>query len=203
MKILIIDDDLVDRKRLKRYLKESIFLQSSEISESVDLANGLKSIQNDEFDCILLDFSLPDGDGLNFLKELHEQKIKCPPIIMQTVLDDEETGMKLIEAGAQDYLVKGKFDSNLLTRTIRYAIERYKLIQQKEQTVRELQNALSQVKKLEGIIPICSMCKKVRDDKGFWEQVEDYIYHHTDVLFSHSLCPDCMKEYKKREGIPD
>ncbi len=57
----------------------------------------------------------------------------------------------------------------------------------------ELEVALSEVKTLRGYLPICSMCKKIRDDKGYWNQVESYISQHTDVLFSHSLCPDCAK----------
>ncbi len=57
----------------------------------------------------------------------------------------------------------------------------------------ELEIALSEVKTLRGYLPICSMCKKIRDDKGYWNQVESYISQHTDVLFSHSLCPDCAK----------
>jgi GAF domain-containing protein len=58
----------------------------------------------------------------------------------------------------------------------------------------ELELALSEVKTLRGYLPICALCKKIRDDKGYWNQVETYISKHTDVLFSHSLCPDCAKK---------
>ncbi|MGC8603501.1 MAG: response regulator, partial [Desulfomonilaceae bacterium] len=58
----------------------------------------------------------------------------------------------------------------------------------------ELQHALAQVKKLSGFIPICASCKKIRDDKGYWRQVEEYIRDHSEALFSHSICPDCMKK---------
>lgn len=56
----------------------------------------------------------------------------------------------------------------------------------------ELQNALAEIKTLRGILPICTSCKKIRNDKGFWERVEAYISHRTDAQFSHSICPDCM-----------
>lgn len=59
---------------------------------------------------------------------------------------------------------------------------------------KELQIALSEIKELRGILPICSFCKKIRNDKGCWEQIEVYIHNHTDADFSHSICPDCLKK---------
>ena len=59
----------------------------------------------------------------------------------------------------------------------------------------KLQRASEEIKTLEGIVPICSFCKKVRDDKGYWEQVEVYVSKHSHADFSHSICPDCLKEH--------
>lgn len=59
----------------------------------------------------------------------------------------------------------------------------------------ELNDALAKVKTLKGILPICSHCKKIRDDEGYWRQIEQYIGQYTDAFFSHSICPDCMKKY--------
>jgi len=59
----------------------------------------------------------------------------------------------------------------------------------------ELQNALDEVKTLSGLIPICAHCKNIRDDKGYWTSVEQYISTHTDIDFSHAICPDCVKEH--------
>ncbi len=72
--------------------------------------------------------------------------------------------------------------------------ERKRIEEAKEHLILELQNALAQVKKLSGFIPICASCKKIRDDKGYWRQVEEYIRDHSEALFSHSMCPDCMKK---------
>jgi hypothetical protein len=58
----------------------------------------------------------------------------------------------------------------------------------------ELEEAMNNIKVLKGLIPICASCKKVRDDSGFWRQVEDYISHHSEAQFSHGICPDCMKK---------
>ena len=65
---------------------------------------------------------------------------------------------------------------------------------EKERLISELQKALNEVKTLSGLIPICANCKKVRDDKGYWSQIESYIHKHSNADFSHSICPDCAKE---------
>ncbi|OGR90747.1 MAG: hypothetical protein A2V88_07935 [Elusimicrobia bacterium RBG_16_66_12] len=65
---------------------------------------------------------------------------------------------------------------------------------EREKLVGELRGALAQVKLLSGFIPICSSCKKIRDDKGYWETVEKYVTQHSDARFSHGLCPDCGKK---------
>ncbi|MBN1398611.1 MAG: hypothetical protein JXA06_11315, partial [Bacteroidetes bacterium] len=65
---------------------------------------------------------------------------------------------------------------------------------EKEKLISELQDALAKVKKLSGLIPICSSCKKIRDDKGYWNQLEKYLLEHSDATLSHGLCPDCAKK---------
>ena len=65
------------------------------------------------------------------------------------------------------------------------------LISEKE----KLEEAISKIKTLSGLLPICSHCKKIRDDKGYWNQVESYIHEHTDAVFSHGICPDCAKKH--------
>jgi hypothetical protein len=71
--------------------------------------------------------------------------------------------------------------------------ERKRTEEEKETLILELQNALTQVKKLSGFLPICASCKKIRDDKGYWRQVEEYVREHSEAEFSHSICPDCMR----------
>ena len=61
--------------------------------------------------------------------------------------------------------------------------------------INELQSALAEVRTLKGIVPICAGCKKIRDDKGFWEQVETYVQKHTEAKFSHGFCPECVEKY--------
>jgi len=67
--------------------------------------------------------------------------------------------------------------------------------EQREELIEALQKALSEVKTLRGFLPICSYCKKIRDDKGYWSQIESYIHEHSDAEFSHGICPECAKKY--------
>lgn len=61
----------------------------------------------------------------------------------------------------------------------------------------QLRQALSEIKQLRGILPICSACKKIRDDQGYWQQIESYVQEHSEALFSHGICPDCMDRLYK------
>ena len=73
--------------------------------------------------------------------------------------------------------------------------ERKRTEEEWERLIHELQEALAKIKKLSGFLPICASCKKVRDDKGYWNQIESYLLEHSEAEFSHCLCPDCMKKF--------
>jgi hypothetical protein len=79
---------------------------------------------------------------------------------------------------------------------------RVKAEEEREKLIGELQNALAEVKTLSGLLPICSQCKKVRDDSGYWNQIEAYISRNSDASFSHGYCPDCLRQIYKNAGIP-
>ncbi len=78
--------------------------------------------------------------------------------------------------------------------------DRKRLEEEKDKIVVDLQQALSEVKKLSGFLPICASCKKIRNDKGYWQQVEEYISGHSEALFSHSICPDCLRKLYPEEA---
>lgn len=86
--------------------------------------------------------------------------------------------------GGREYLVENFIDIT----------ERKRLEKERESLIQALQEALARVKALSGMLPICASCKKIRDDKGYWNQLEIYISEHSDALFSHGLCPDCLKK---------
>ncbi|MEJ2588582.1 MAG: PAS domain S-box protein [Deltaproteobacteria bacterium] len=79
-------------------------------------------------------------------------------------------------------------------RGIAHEVTERKLAEEERETLlKELQSALAEVKRLSGLLPICAHCKKIRDDKGYWNAIEDYIKNHSDAEFSHSICPECAK----------
>ncbi len=126
LKILIIDDDKADRMEVRRNL-ERVDHTRFEIEEAVDRKSGIAALQKQRFDCLLLDYRLPDADGMDVLRQLVSDMDSCPPIIMLTVVDDEDIGIRAVSEGAQDYLIKGRTDGSLLSRSIRYALERKKI----------------------------------------------------------------------------
>lgn len=85
--------------------------------------------------------------------------------------------------------------------------QRKKMELENKSLIKELQDAISKVKTLSGLLPICSHCKKIRDDEGYWNQIEDYIHKHSDVDFSHGICPECLEklypQIRRRKGPPN
>ncbi|MGE5894839.1 MAG: response regulator [bacterium] len=188
MKALLIEDNPDDVLLLREYLRTAdgnrFTLESAE-----DLASGLDCLSRGGIDVVLLDLSLPDSCGLETFVSVHE-RAPMAPILLLTGLDDEDLAIKAVQMGAQDYLVKGRVDGNLLIRAMRYAIERNKLLH-------ELKEALAKIKTLRGLIPICAWCRKIRDDEGYWNMIETYISKHTEANFTHGICPECMAKLKE------
>ena len=156
------------------------------------LAGAWQRLAAGGIDAVLLDLTLPDSTGFATLGKTHEKFSKVPLVVL-TGLDDEALGLQLVQAGAQDYLPKGQVTPPLLARTLRYAIERKHTLVERERLLAELQAALTEVKTLSGLIPMCANCKKIRDDTGYWNQVESYIAARTDASFTHGICPECAK----------
>ena len=90
------------------------------------------------------------------------------------------------------YIVK-PFAERELEITISIALYRHQIDKEKDRLLTDLQHALAQVKSLSGMLPICCRCKRVRDDQGDWQQIEDYIRQHSEADFTHGYCPECAK----------
>ena len=126
IKVLLIEDNPQDLRLIKEMLSE-VNNPSFELIGADRLEDGLKLLLNDDFDILLLDLSLPDSTGLDTFASVYDQAPEIPIIIL-TGFDDEDTAIKAVREGAQDYMVKGQVNSLLLSRSISYAIER-KLIE--------------------------------------------------------------------------
>lgn len=142
LKILIVEDDLVDRKSLQRLLSKSA-LPISDIQSTDCLAAALGLLDKEQFDVVFLDLGLPDSQGIESFVEIHA-KTPSVPVIVISGLGDEETAVMAVKKGVQDYFVKGQIDSNLLTRAVRYAIERKrisKILDEKQKNIEAIFDA--------------------------------------------------------------
>ena len=191
LRLLIIEDDKEDAYLIREMLAD--VRGEVKVFQAERLASALEQLAQEPMSLVLLDLGLPDSQGIETLRTL-VTRMPSLPVIVLTGLRDREFGIMAIQEGAQDFLVKGQINADLLSRAIAYALERKKLENEKHQLIEELQEALAKVKTLSGMLPICSSCKQIRDDKGYWNQVDTYIHEHADVEFSHALCPDCAKK---------
>lgn len=121
-RILLVDDNLVDRMGVKRMLDRSNI--TFEVEETDSMANGLSALRRNPFDCVLIDYRLPDGNGLTFHAQMMREGLPDLALILLTGIQDDAIGDLAISSGMQDYLVKDLVDEALLSRSIRYAIER-------------------------------------------------------------------------------
>jgi DNA-binding NarL/FixJ family response regulator len=188
--VLLIDDEPAQAWLVTEYLQSST-RHPVMVVVAETLADGLARLEAGDIQVLLLDLSLPDSLGVDTFRKVHQQYPDLPVVVF-TSLEDDDLGSQLVQLGAQEYLVKGQLNGPMLHRTLRYAIERKQAVAEREKLITELQQALAEVKQLNGLLPICSHCKKIRDDKGYWHQVERYITAHTQATFSHGLCEDCL-----------
>jgi DNA-binding NtrC family response regulator len=190
IKTLILEDDPEDMLILEKIIK-AVKLRDIRFSAVTKLAEAVDLLKKEKFDLVISDLTVPDSRGLETFRGLRAVAPKTP-VILLTGMDDELMAIQAMREGAQDYLIKGEITASLLLRAASYAIERNTLIQERLKLIAELTDAVSRIKVLTGLLPICAGCKKIRNDKGYWEQVETYLKAHADIEFTHGFCPDCM-----------
>lgn len=188
MRILIAEDDPVSRRVLDLRLKA----WGHEVVITRDGAEAWAALQrSDAPRLVILDWMMPGADGIEVCRRLRKRQSTTPSyIIMLTAKSNKEDVVKGLDAGANDYIVK-PFNFQELRARIQVGATVVELQQRLAERVIELEGALAQVKRLQGIVPICSYCKHVRNDQNYWQQVESYVSAHSEARFSHSVCPDC------------
>ena len=192
MKILIAEDDITSRSLLKVLLTK----RGHEVVATENGAEAWQAMQQpDAPPLAILDWLMPEMDGIDVCRRVRALETDRPPYIIMLTTKGEKTDIVAgLEAGADDYLPT-PYDSGELHARIdvgRRLIDMQTILVGK---IEELREALDHIKTLQGILPICSFCKKIRDDQGYWSQVEGYISKHTDAQFSQGICPECLKQH--------
>jgi AmiR/NasT family two-component response regulator len=188
VRVLIVEDDFLVAQMVRGQLAQ---IGYEVAGHAVDGAQAVELIHKARPDVVLLDIKLLTLDGLEVARRIQS---RCPtPVVMLTA----HAGMDLVReasmAGVGAYLVKPP-NAREIERAITIARARFADLMELRRMNAELEAALAQVKTLSGLLPICAACKKIRDDHGYWHEVEAYVRAHTEAEFTHGICPDCMRK---------
>lgn len=192
MRILIADDDITSRTVLSAVLQKN----GHEPVEARDGREALAALAREGAPRIaILDWMMPEIDGADVCRRVLEACPERPPyLILLTTRGSKADIAAGLRAGANDHITK-PFNAQELAARLEVGCRFVALEERLAAKVRELEAALAQIKTLSGIVPICSHCRRLRDDAGYWSQVEAYLAAHADVLFSHGLCPECFEKH--------
>lgn len=204
MSILIVDDS-PDQQTLLRSILGKAGHDDVLSADSAKSASLLLNLGGDatshKIDLILMDILMPEQDGVETCRQIkrcvHLQDV---PVIMVTAKNDLSNLKEAFSAGAMDYISKPVNSVELLARVSSALLLKQEMDRRKNRELElrrsneELQKALKEVKVLRGLIPICASCKKIRNDGGFWQQLEEYLGEHSEAEFSHGLCQPCIKK---------
>ena len=196
MKILIAEDDMISR----RLLETTLIKWGYEVIVTCDGVAAWELLQSgDRPPLAILDWMMPGLNGLQICRKIRGIPTSTPPyLILLTAKGRREDIVTGLQAGADDYVTK-PFDREELHARIQVGMRIIELQHNLADRVKALEEALARVKQLQGLLPICSYCKKIRDDQNYWQQVENYISKHSEAQFSHSICPDCYESQVKPE----
>ncbi len=194
MTILIAEDDAVSRRLLETHLKRwghevQSFTNGQEAHDAITNAPGPL--------LAILDWMMPGMDGPDICRKLRETEQNIHPyLVLLTSKEDSQSIVEGLKAGADDYVTK-PFDAAVLRARVDVGLRVLRLQQKLSARVTELEIALANVKRLQGLLPICSYCKSIRDDGNYWKQVDTYLTENTDAKLSHGFCPDCFEIHVK------
>ncbi|MEI6207853.1 MAG: response regulator [Desulfuromonadales bacterium] len=182
--ILVVDDNPRNLQLVGGVLSETLVCDlcfATSGAEALDILGEMTP------DLILLDVNMPGMSGFELCSVIRSgEATREVPVIFLTAQQDTHCILKGFSAGGNDYVIKPFEPQELQARVKAHLSLKLR--------TDELKDALARIKRLEGIIPICMYCKKIRDDGSIWLQMEQYISEHSDALFSHGVCPECFRE---------
>lgn len=191
--VLLVEDSETDAEFALRALKRHGYAVKADIVAS--RAEFTEQLSRSKYDVILCDYDLPGWEGMEALEVLKELQQDIPFILVTGALDDA-TAAALIDKGADDYVLKERLSRLPLAvrrvmREQRLLEERRQAAAERERLIQKLQETLAEVKRLNGLLPICVTCKRVLSVKGYWSRIEVFIERNSEAQVSPSLCPTC------------
>lgn len=204
MSILIVDDSPDQQALLRSILGKAGHADVLSADSAKDAARVLNldgESAADKIDLILMDVLMPEQDGVETCRQIKRcAHLEDIPVIMVTAKSDLSNLKDAFAAGAMDFISKPVNSIELLARVSSALLLKQEMDRRKNRELElrrsneELQKALKEVKVLRGLIPMCASCKKIRNDGGFWQQLEEYLGEHSEAEFSHGLCQPCIKK---------
>ena len=195
MKILVVEDDPVTRQKLEQLLT----LWQYDVIAAADGIAAWKILQQpDAPHLAIVDWEMPGMNGVEVCARARHQLRRTPLyLILLTGHNSKANITQGLDAGADDYITK-PFDTEELRARVQAGARIVRLQLDLAMRVAELEVALADVKQLRGLLPICCHCKKIRDDKNYWHEVESYISRHSAATFTHGICPACFARVLKQ-----
>ncbi len=191
MRILIAEDDAVSR----RVLEATLAKWDYEVLVTTDGQQALEALKKPDAPSLaVLDWMMPGLDGSEVCRQARQSiGERLLYVLLLTAKGSKDDIVEGLNAGADDYIVK-PFDRAELKARLDVGQRILRLQTELAARVKELELALSKVKQLQGLLPICCYCKKIRDDQNYWRQVEGYVAEHSEAQFTHAICPSCREK---------
>jgi DNA-binding response OmpR family regulator len=195
MKVLIAEDDAISRRLLEAHLQRA----GHEVVCTSDGGEAWRLLNVDGAPRLaVLDWMMPVIDGVEVCRLLRsDHRLDYVYVVLLTARGQREDLVDAFEAGADDYLIK-PFDPIELRSRLTVGVRIIELQESLKAKVTELESTRTHVHQLQGLLPICMHCRKVRDDEDTWHKLETYIEQHSEARLTHSLCSDCLAEHYPR-----
>ncbi|HXD97414.1 MAG TPA: response regulator transcription factor [Candidatus Acidoferrum sp.] len=196
MRLVVADDDPVTRRLLEGVLSKLGFqvVLAKDGTEALEFLTG-----DDPPPLAILDWMMPGMTGIDVCRKLRQRAPSGPTyVLIVTSREQTEDLVAALDAGADDYVTK-PFQVEELKARVGVGLRVATLQRRLADRVTELEHALAHVTRLQGLLPICMYCKKIRNDQNYWTQVETYVSDHSGARFSHSICPECRVKHIEPE----
>ena len=193
MRVLIADDDPVAAMAVSRSMSNWGF-ETTVVHDGLAAWEHLTS--SDPASLAIVDWEMPGLEGPELCRRVRSDTERAHLYLILLTARNSSTDLVAgLEAGADDYLIK-PVDLNELKARVQVGVRVVSLQARLAEEVAELQATLDNVRRLRGLLPICAYCKRIRDDRNYWQRVEVYVSEHTDATFTHGICPSCLEGAK-------